>query len=199
MKGTTFGICECGFSKASHVAGSRPKSLKKPLAPVSAAPAAVSKPPPPAAKSVEAPTASSSSATSAGDSNASSSSGGKAERPCNNYQLDMKAATFGACKCGWAKADHGKADSDLPAKVDLRKPSIVGGTSVGALSPKTDLRKPSIVGTTSFTSKGKSSPKTETRKQSIVGSPKTTGKKGASPAQTVKKSPKTEVDRKSVV
>ncbi len=35
-------------------------------------------------------------------------SGHKDEYPCNNYQLDMNASSFGACKCGWAKVDHGK-------------------------------------------------------------------------------------------
>lgn len=35
----------------------------------------------------------------------------KDEYPCNNYQLDMNASSFGACKCGWGKADHGKGIS----------------------------------------------------------------------------------------
>ena len=31
---------------------------------------------------------------------------GKASEPCDNYQLDMAAATFGMCYCGWPKTAH---------------------------------------------------------------------------------------------
>lgn len=41
-----------------------------------------------------------------GEGSAPSPSGVETGGACDNYRIDMTASKFGACKCGWPKADH---------------------------------------------------------------------------------------------
>jgi hypothetical protein len=48
---------------------------------------------------------------------------------CNDYQIDMTAAAFGQCKCGYPKSAHSLTQG-------LRKKSGSGGTSTAEAPPE---------------------------------------------------------------
>ena len=122
MTAATFGACKCGFARAEHGEDSRRPTLKKPVPRISKpipkaawASGDAPKPPPPlqpkasgTCPSHPAPppkATTPSTPASALSSNAQEGSA-SATGACDNYKLDLNAATFGACVCGYVKKEH---------------------------------------------------------------------------------------------
>ena len=92
MLAASFGACKCGFAKRDHTT-----TVAAARAPRAAAAEEVTAEEAPAAEEAAPPM----NATGAGAARDEAS-----EVACDSYRVDMLAASFGTCKCGFAKRDH---------------------------------------------------------------------------------------------
>ena len=70
---------------------------------------------------------------------ASSGAGTPSTEPCTSYRLDMKAAIFGMCKCGFPKQEH-KTTEAAPARSS--KPPKARPYGISAPTPASVVPKP---------------------------------------------------------